>query len=84
MKADLILVTHGHFDHVGDANEIAKRTKAHLVATFDLGAWRGDGWRLASAQTAPPDTGAPPSTRLARTRANLAVSAFEINGPTVG
>lgn len=36
-KADLILVTHGHFDHVGDAIEIAKRTKAKLVATFDLG-----------------------------------------------
>ena len=36
-KADLILVTHGHFDHVGDANEIGKRTKAKLVATFDLG-----------------------------------------------
>ena len=37
VKADLILVTHGHFDHVGDAADIAKRTKAHLVATFDLG-----------------------------------------------
>lgn len=36
-KADLILVTHGHFDHFGDATEIAKRTKAKLVATFDLG-----------------------------------------------
>jgi L-ascorbate metabolism protein UlaG (beta-lactamase superfamily) len=35
--ADLILVTHGHFDHVGDAADIAKRTKAKLVATFDLG-----------------------------------------------
>lgn len=37
IKADLILVTHGHFDHVGDAADIAKRTKAKLVATFDLG-----------------------------------------------
>ncbi len=37
VKADLILVTHGHFDHVGDAADIAKRTHAHLVATFDLG-----------------------------------------------
>jgi L-ascorbate metabolism protein UlaG (beta-lactamase superfamily) len=36
-KADLILITHGHQDHVGDANDIAKRTKAKLVATFDLG-----------------------------------------------
>lgn len=37
LKADLILVSHGHFDHVGDAADIAKRTKAKLVATFDLG-----------------------------------------------
>jgi L-ascorbate metabolism protein UlaG (beta-lactamase superfamily) len=37
VKADLILISHGHFDHVGDAADIAKRTKAHLVATFDLG-----------------------------------------------
>src|SRR5437667_10286774 len=33
---DLILVTHGHSDHVGDAVEIAKRTRAKLVATFAL------------------------------------------------
>ncbi|MDB4961535.1 MAG: beta-lactamase [Myxococcales bacterium] len=38
VKADLILVTHGHSDHVGDSVQIAKRTKAKLVATFDLGA----------------------------------------------
>ncbi|CAN5922467.1 metal-dependent hydrolase [soil metagenome] len=37
INADLILITHCHFDHVGDANDIAKRTRAKLVATFDLG-----------------------------------------------
>lgn len=36
-KADLILVSHGHGDHVGDAVEIAKRTGAQLVSSFDLG-----------------------------------------------
>lgn len=44
-KADLVLVSHGHFDHVGNAVEIAKQTKARLVTTFDLGnaltAYRG-------------------------------------------
>jgi L-ascorbate metabolism protein UlaG (beta-lactamase superfamily) len=35
-QVDLILVTHGHSDHVGDAVEIGKRTRAKLVATFDL------------------------------------------------
>lgn len=34
-KVDLILITHGHADHVGDAVEIAKRTKARLVTAFD-------------------------------------------------
>jgi L-ascorbate metabolism protein UlaG (beta-lactamase superfamily) len=34
---DLILVTHGHADHVGNAVELGKRTKAKLVSTFDLG-----------------------------------------------
>lgn len=36
-KADLILITHGHFDHVGNSAEIAKKTGAKLVTTFDLG-----------------------------------------------
>lgn len=36
-KADLILITHGHFDHVGNSVEIAKRTGAKLVSSSDLG-----------------------------------------------
>ena len=36
-KADLILVTHGHADHVGNSVDIAKKTGARLVTTFDLG-----------------------------------------------
>lgn len=36
-RADLILITHGHFDHVGEAAEIARKTGAKLVSTFDLG-----------------------------------------------
>ncbi len=36
-KVDLILITHGHADHVGNSAEIAKKTGARLVATFDLG-----------------------------------------------
>jgi L-ascorbate metabolism protein UlaG (beta-lactamase superfamily) len=37
-RVDLILVSHGHSDHVGNAVEIGKRTHAKLVATFDLSA----------------------------------------------
>lgn len=36
-QADFIIISHGHFDHVGDAVEIAKKTKARLVAGFELG-----------------------------------------------
>jgi L-ascorbate metabolism protein UlaG (beta-lactamase superfamily) len=35
-RVDLILLTHGHGDHVGETVEIGKRTGAKLVATYDL------------------------------------------------
>lgn len=35
-RVDYILVTHGHWDHVGDAIEIAKKTGATLVAPYGL------------------------------------------------
>lgn len=35
-RVDLILLTHGHSDHIGDAVAIAQKTGAKLVATFDL------------------------------------------------
>ncbi|BDG02077.1 metal-dependent hydrolase [Anaeromyxobacter oryzae] len=35
-KVDYILVSHGHFDHVGDAVAIGKRTGAKLVTNFEL------------------------------------------------
>jgi L-ascorbate metabolism protein UlaG (beta-lactamase superfamily) len=35
-KADYLLVTHGHADHVGDSVAIAKKTGAKLVTNFEL------------------------------------------------
>jgi len=35
---DLIFLTHGHSDHVGNTVEIGKRTRATLVSNFDLNA----------------------------------------------
>lgn len=35
-KADLILVTHGHADHLGDALAIAEKTNAKIVAIAEL------------------------------------------------
>ena len=39
VKADVVLVTHGHFDHIEDAVAIAQRTKATILAGFEVGEW---------------------------------------------
>jgi L-ascorbate metabolism protein UlaG (beta-lactamase superfamily) len=39
VSADFILVTHGHFDHVGDAADIAKRTDAMVISNFEISEW---------------------------------------------
>jgi glyoxylase-like metal-dependent hydrolase (beta-lactamase superfamily II) len=36
-KADFVLVTHGHFDHLGDTLAIAEKTNAKIVAMYELG-----------------------------------------------
>ena len=40
-KLDLMLVTHGHSDHTGDAVAIARSSGAHVVAPFELSEWLG-------------------------------------------
>ena len=39
LRADFILVSHGHDDHVGDTVEIARRTNALVIAGFEVGEW---------------------------------------------
>jgi L-ascorbate metabolism protein UlaG (beta-lactamase superfamily) len=39
VKADFILVSHGHGDHVGDAEAIAKRTGAMVISNAEIGTW---------------------------------------------
>ena len=36
-KLDFILISHGHFDHVGDAVALQKKTNAKVVGAFELG-----------------------------------------------
>ncbi len=38
-KVDVMLCTHGHFDHIGDAVELAKTHNAAVVGIFELCAW---------------------------------------------
>jgi L-ascorbate metabolism protein UlaG (beta-lactamase superfamily) len=42
VKADFILVTHGHGDHVGDTLEIAKRTGALVISNAEISRWLRD------------------------------------------
>lgn len=37
MEADYILLTHGHGDHLGDAEAIAKRTGATVIGVWEIG-----------------------------------------------
>ncbi|TCS96774.1 metal-dependent hydrolase [Hazenella coriacea] len=41
IKVDYILVTHGHGDHVGDTEEIAKQNDATVIAPHELSVWLG-------------------------------------------
>jgi L-ascorbate metabolism protein UlaG (beta-lactamase superfamily) len=36
---DLMLLTHGHEDHTGDAVRIARETGAHVMAPYELAVW---------------------------------------------
>ena len=38
-QLDLMLATHGHFDHIGDAISIAQATKPSVVAIVELAGW---------------------------------------------
>lgn len=41
IPADLVLLTHGHGDHVMDAEAIVKRTGATLVSNYEIVNWYG-------------------------------------------
>ncbi|QDT93892.1 metal-dependent hydrolase [Gimesia algae] len=41
VEADVIIVSHGHGDHVGDTIDIAKRTGALVIANFEIIEWLG-------------------------------------------
>ena len=41
IKADYILISHGHEDHVADAVTIAQNTGAKVVSTFEIVTWFG-------------------------------------------
>jgi L-ascorbate metabolism protein UlaG (beta-lactamase superfamily) len=40
-RCDLMLVSHGHFDHIHDALEIGRQTRPKLVAVVETATWLG-------------------------------------------
>ncbi len=40
-KLDVMAITHGHFDHMSDAIEIAKEHKPQVVANWEICSWLG-------------------------------------------
>lgn len=38
-RLDIMLITHGHGDHVGDAIQVAKATGCKVLAPFEVGNW---------------------------------------------
>lgn len=41
VKADYILISHGHEDHIADAVSIAKRSKAKVICSWEISVWLG-------------------------------------------
>jgi L-ascorbate metabolism protein UlaG (beta-lactamase superfamily) len=41
IKADYILVSHGHSDHIADCVQLAKRNNAMVVGAFEVASWLG-------------------------------------------
>ncbi len=41
LNADYVLITHGHEDHLADAESILKRTGAKLISNFEIVSWYG-------------------------------------------
>jgi L-ascorbate metabolism protein UlaG (beta-lactamase superfamily) len=40
-RLDAMLITHAHFDHMGDAIELAKKHRPKVVANFEICTWLG-------------------------------------------
>ncbi len=41
IEADYVLISHGHEDHLADAESILKRTGATLISNFEIVSWYG-------------------------------------------
>jgi L-ascorbate metabolism protein UlaG (beta-lactamase superfamily) len=56
IRADFILVSHGHADHLADAVALSKRTGATIIASYEVASWLG---KNGAAKTHPLNHGGP-------------------------
>ena len=64
LKADYILISHGHGDHVADAAAVAQRTGATVIAPYEVAQWLGK----QGAKTHPINHGGGPDLGFCRVR----------------
>lgn len=68
-KADYILVSHGHFDHIADAVKIAQRTGATVVSNYEICDWLG---KQGVAKTEPMNLGGSIALPFGRVKSTIA------------
>ncbi|HEY4309879.1 MAG TPA: metal-dependent hydrolase [Pirellulales bacterium] len=69
VKADFILISHGHFDHVSDAAKIARRTGALVISNFEICQWLE---KQGIARTHPHNLGGGSSQKFGRVQLTIA------------
>jgi L-ascorbate metabolism protein UlaG (beta-lactamase superfamily) len=68
-KADYVLVSHGHFDHIADAVKIAQRTGATVVSNYEICDWLG---KQGVAKTEPMNLGGSIALPFGRVKSTIA------------
>jgi L-ascorbate metabolism protein UlaG (beta-lactamase superfamily) len=81
IKADFILVSHGHDDHMADALDIARNTKALIIANFEVAEWLG---AKGAAQTHAVNPGGTFDLGVARAKSVLAIHSSSLPDGSYG
>jgi L-ascorbate metabolism protein UlaG (beta-lactamase superfamily) len=69
VSAEVILITHGHFDHIADAAKIATRCNAVCISNFEICEWLS---KQGVKQTDPMNTGGTISLPIGKVKSTIA------------
>jgi L-ascorbate metabolism protein UlaG (beta-lactamase superfamily) len=81
VSADLILITHGHFDHIADAAKIATRCNVACVSNFEICEWLT---KQGVKQTEPMNTGGTISLPIGKVKSTIAFHSSTLPDGTPG